>query len=174
MFDITSSKLLILGIVALIVVGPKDLPKLLRTIGLYMGMIRRQAAEFRAQFDEAMKESELAELKKDVETVGRDVEQTMRDAQATVERDVASANADLDKAIAETNAAAVGVPLPPDPPALAHDALNGLDTSSGVSSTGVTQPLPSPAAVTEEPAVAAASPTPQPQPAAAEPAKAAT
>lgn len=170
MFDITSSKLLILGLVALIVVGPKDLPKLLRTIGLYMGMIRRQAAEFRAQFDEAMKESELADLKKEVETVGRDVEQTMREAQATVERDVAAANADLDKAIAETNAAAGGMPLPPDPPAIVHDALNGLDTSSGTA----TPPLPSPVLAVEEPAVAAASPAPQPQPVAAEPAKAAT
>ena len=59
MFDITSSKLLILGIVALLVIGPKDLPALLRTIGKYMGIIKRQAAEFRAQFDEAMRESEL-------------------------------------------------------------------------------------------------------------------
>ena len=64
MFDITSSKLLILGIVALLVIGPKDLPALLRTIGKYMGIIKRQAAEFRAQFDEAMRESELHELKK--------------------------------------------------------------------------------------------------------------
>ena len=54
MFDITSSKLLILGIVALLVIGPKDLPALLRTIGKYVGIIKRQAAEFRAQFDEAM------------------------------------------------------------------------------------------------------------------------
>ena len=60
MFDITSSKLLILGIVALLVIGPKDLPALLRTIGKYVGIIKRQAAEFRAQFDEAMRESELA------------------------------------------------------------------------------------------------------------------
>ena len=57
MFDLTSSKLLILAVVALIVVGPKDFPALLRTIGRYMGMIRRQANEFRAQFDEAMREN---------------------------------------------------------------------------------------------------------------------
>jgi sec-independent protein translocase protein TatB len=63
MFDITSSKLLILAIVALIVVGPKDLPILLRTVGKYLGVIRRQAAEFRQQFDEAMREAELDHLK---------------------------------------------------------------------------------------------------------------
>ena len=41
MFDFTSSKLLILGIVALLVMGPKDLPALLRTIGKYVGIIKR-------------------------------------------------------------------------------------------------------------------------------------
>ncbi len=46
MFDITSSKLLILAIVALLVVGPKDLPILLRTVGKYLGVIRRQRAHF--------------------------------------------------------------------------------------------------------------------------------
>src|SRR5215471_12981446 len=69
MFDFTSSKLLILGIVALLVIGPKDLPALLRTVGKYVGIIKRQAAEFRAQFDEAMRESELAELRKSVESI---------------------------------------------------------------------------------------------------------
>ena len=91
MFDITSSKLLLLGIVALLVIGPKDFPALLRTIGKYIGIIRGHAKEFRAQFDEAMRETELAQLKKDMENIaqeteaslnatGREVEQTLNDA----------------------------------------------------------------------------------------------
>jgi sec-independent protein translocase protein TatB len=99
MFDITSSKLLILGIVALLVIGPKDLPALLRTIGKYVGIIKRQAAEFRAQFDEAMRESELAELRKDVEALGRDAEQSMRAAEQSVEKDWAQAQASVDSAL---------------------------------------------------------------------------
>jgi sec-independent protein translocase protein TatB len=110
MFDLTSSKLLILGIVALIVVGPKDLPILLRTIGKYMGIIRRQAAEFRSQFDEAMRESELDQIKKDVEGMGRDMETTMREAEMSVEREVAQANAELDAAVAQSD-----LPPPADP-----------------------------------------------------------
>ena len=51
MFDITSTKLLIIGVMALLVVGPKDLPVLLRTVGKYMAIIKRQAAEFRTQAD---------------------------------------------------------------------------------------------------------------------------
>ena len=96
MFDITSSKLLILGIVALLVIGPKDLPALLRTIGKYMGIIKRHAADFRAQFDEAMRESELEQLKKDVEKMGTEAEATMRAAELSVDKELADARQDVD------------------------------------------------------------------------------
>jgi sec-independent protein translocase protein TatB len=100
MFDLSSSKLLILGIVALIVVGPKELPFLLKTIGKYVGMIRRQAAEFRTQFDDAMRDSELSDIKKDVEKMGQDMETTMREAEINVEKEVATANAELEASLA--------------------------------------------------------------------------
>jgi sec-independent protein translocase protein TatB len=99
MFDVTSSKLLLLGIVILLVVGPKDLPLLLRTIGKYVGIIRRQAAEFRAQFEEAMRETELEQIKKEVESIGREAEASIAEAQTTVEKEFAEAKADVDKAM---------------------------------------------------------------------------
>ena len=99
MFDITSSKLLLLGIVALIVIGPKDLPVLLRTIGKYVGIIKRQAAEFRAQFDEAVRESELDQLKKDVESMGKEAEASMREAERNVTSELDAAKADVDTAL---------------------------------------------------------------------------
>ena len=120
MFDLSSSKLLILGLVALIVVGPKELPLLLRTLGKYMAMIRRQAAEFRSQFDDAMREAELDTVKKDLETMGRDVENTIRAAESSVENDVAAANADMDRALKPVEPASA-------PPELPIDHLNGLD-----------------------------------------------
>src|SRR6185503_10735421 len=86
MFDITSSKLLLLGIVALLVIGPKDFPALLRTIGKYVGIIRGHAKEFRAQFDEAMRESELTELKKDVENIAKETEASLQATGQTVEK----------------------------------------------------------------------------------------
>jgi sec-independent protein translocase protein TatB len=121
MFDITSSKLLILGIVALLVIGPKDLPALLRTIGKYMGIIKRHAADFRAQFDDAMRESELEQLKKDVEKMGTETEATMRAAELSVDKEVAAARQDVDALMAADAKPAT------DP--LAHDA-NGLPTTS--------------------------------------------
>jgi sec-independent protein translocase protein TatB len=99
MFDVTSSKLLLLGIVILLVVGPKDLPLLLRTIGKYVGIIRRQAAEFRAQFEEAMRETELEQIKREVESIGREAEASIAEAQTTVEKEFSEAKADVDKAM---------------------------------------------------------------------------
>jgi sec-independent protein translocase protein TatB len=64
MFDISWGKLVIIGVVALIVIGPKELPAVLRTLGQWMGKIRRMAGEFQGQFQEAMREAEMADLKK--------------------------------------------------------------------------------------------------------------
>jgi sec-independent protein translocase protein TatB len=144
MFDVTSSKLLILGLVALIVVGPRELPGLLRTIGKYVAMIRRQATEFRSQFDEAMRESELDQLRKEVQGVGEDLKKTVSEAETSLQQEVHSANAEVDAALAEVKQEAAA-------PLLQHDPLNGLEAG---------QPQPAPPLV--EPAVAAPAPAPAP------------
>lgn len=106
MFDLTSSKLLILAIVALVVVGPKDLPVLLRTLGRYLGMIRRHATEFRAQFDEAMRDAELAELRKEVNAMHDDMTKSIEEARSSVNDELSAAQRDVDNALAtpETSA----------------------------------------------------------------------
>src|SRR5438128_4393791 len=67
MFDISWGKLVIIGVVALIFIGPKELPAALRALGQWMTKIRRMASEFQGQFQEAMREAELADLKKEVD-----------------------------------------------------------------------------------------------------------
>src|SRR5579872_1281399 len=62
-------EILIAGVVALIVVGPKDLPILLRKFGQFMARVRAMAAEFRASFDEMARQSELDDLRKEVEAM---------------------------------------------------------------------------------------------------------
>jgi sec-independent protein translocase protein TatB len=64
MFDIGWSELLVIGIVALVVIGPKELPGVLRTVGQMVGKLRRMAGEFQGQFQEALREAELDGLKK--------------------------------------------------------------------------------------------------------------
>jgi sec-independent protein translocase protein TatB len=60
---------MILGAVALIVVGPKDLPILMRKVGQFVARMRAMAAEFRASFDEIARQSELDELRREVEAM---------------------------------------------------------------------------------------------------------
>ena len=69
MLDIGWSELLVIAIVAIVVVGPKDLPKLMRTFGFYAGKVRRMAADFQRQFQEAMAESEADEVRKNIEAI---------------------------------------------------------------------------------------------------------
>jgi sec-independent protein translocase protein TatB len=71
MFDLFDpGKLLIVAIVALLVIGPKDLPRVLRTIGQVVGKMRRMAGEFQGQFMDALKEAELDDIKKELKALG--------------------------------------------------------------------------------------------------------
>jgi len=83
--DIGGTELLVIAAVALIVVGPKDLPVLLRKLGQFVARIRGMANEFRASFDEMARQSELDELRKEV--------QAMRDGQYTAPMHEAAAQA---------------------------------------------------------------------------------
>src|SRR5215471_9789518 len=67
MFEFDAGKLIIIGIVALIVIGPKELPRVMRHVGEALAKMRRMAAEFRGQFLEAMRESEIDDIKAGVE-----------------------------------------------------------------------------------------------------------
>ncbi|WP_442754027.1 Sec-independent protein translocase subunit TatA/TatB [Methylocystis sp. JAN1] len=71
MFDLDPGKLIVIGIVALIAIPSKDLPRVLRTLGQATGRMRRMAAEFQGQFMEAMREAELVDLKKEIEETNR-------------------------------------------------------------------------------------------------------
>src|SRR5476651_1749945 len=69
MFDIGWGEFIVIGVVALIAIGPKELPGVLRMVGQWMGKARKMAAEFQGQFNEAMREAEMADLKKTFDDV---------------------------------------------------------------------------------------------------------
>ncbi|WP_454628146.1 Sec-independent protein translocase protein TatB [Bradyrhizobium cenepequi] len=69
MFDIGWSELVLIAVVALIAIGPKELPGVLRMVGQWMAKARRMAAEFQGQFQEAMREAEMADIKKSFDEV---------------------------------------------------------------------------------------------------------
>jgi len=141
--DITSSKLLILGLVALIVIGPKDLPALLRTIGKYMGIIKRHANDFRSQFEDAMRESELDQIK-------RDAEASMREAEEKIRNQMSEAQAGVDP-----NTILGGDPFADSKPATAALAPAAVDASAA---TPAALPAVEPAPAASEPAAPAPAP----------------
>lgn len=64
MFDIASGELLLVALVALLVIGPKDLPRVLRYVGQWVGKARQMASHFRSGIDEMVRQSELDDLEK--------------------------------------------------------------------------------------------------------------
>jgi sec-independent protein translocase protein TatB len=77
--EIGASELIVLAAVALIVVGPKDLPVLLRRIGQFVAKLRGFAADFRASFDEMARQSELDDLRKEVEQLRSSSKSSLED-----------------------------------------------------------------------------------------------
>ncbi|WP_152045688.1 Sec-independent protein translocase protein TatB [Aureimonas psammosilenae] len=81
MFEVGWSELLVIGVVLIVVVGPKDLPRMLRTFGRVTSQLRRMAGDFRRQFDDALREAEMDDVKETVRDIGRmDPRNSVRDA----------------------------------------------------------------------------------------------
>jgi len=113
MFDIDAGKILILGVIALVVLGPKELPRVMRQVGSALGKMRRMAAEFQTQFMDAMKESEMEELKKDMQKVADQAKVDINyDPAAETDRQIREAIEGRPKHQID---AATPTPLDPDP-----------------------------------------------------------
>jgi sec-independent protein translocase protein TatB len=143
MFGLGWGEMVVIGIVALIAIGPKELPTVLRTLGQWMGKVRRMANEFQGQFNEALREAEFADLKKHADDISssvsefsnidpladvqKDVERTFEETPATEPKPTEALSADATAAaLPPTDGAslpaailpAIEVPLPEVPPAL--------------------------------------------------------
>jgi sec-independent protein translocase protein TatB len=126
MFDIGWSELGVIAVVALIAIGPKELPGVLRMVGQWMGKARKMAAEFQGQFQEAMREAEMADLKKSFDEVKEAASGfTGGNLMTSLQKDVSSALRidDIDKpAVTETPATETPAiepsvtPTTPEPP----------------------------------------------------------
>jgi sec-independent protein translocase protein TatB len=120
MFDIGWSELVVIAVVALIAIGPKELPGVLRMVGQWMGKARKMAAEFQGQFQEAMREAEMADLKKSFDEVKEAATGfTSGNIMTSLQKDVSSALdiGDIDKPAEPP--AAIETPATPaiEPPA---------------------------------------------------------
>jgi sec-independent protein translocase protein TatB len=112
MFEIGWSELLLIGIVALIAIGPKELPTVLRTLGQWMSKLRRMASEFQSQFQEAMREAEMADLKKQVDEMTSQAQSYANfDPVSEVRRELESTQQQIESAM--VNPAGAATPSPP-------------------------------------------------------------
>ena len=165
MFGIDSSELLLIAIVALVVIGPKELPGLLRTWGKWMAQMRAMASEVRGHVDEMVRQSDLDEVKKqltassglDLQSLDptKEIRSHIQEGMAEGEKAIAEAKANLDNPLAEPESApqvAAEVPqaIAEAPPAAAE--------APQISAEPAVEPSPTPAAEVPEqkPAKAAA------------------
>ena len=146
MFDIGWSEFVVIAVVALIAIGPKELPGVLRMVGQWMGKARKMAAEFQGQFQEAMREAEMADLKKSFDEVKEAATGfTSGNLMSSLEKDVSNALRidEADKPAtdrpATTNLDAPAIPTPPEAPI--PEVFSGADAHALAS-----QPL----AITQE------------------------
>lgn len=151
MFDIGWSELVVIAVVALIAIGPKELPGVLRMVGQWMGKARKMAAEFQGQFQEAMREAEMADLKKSFDEV-REAATGITSGgniMTSLQKDVSDA-LQIDKPVDAQVASAIDAPVTPTTPVAPTpetfvEAETHAATSEPLAITGEAKSEPAPA-----------------------------
>ena len=127
MFDIGWSELLVIAVVAIVVIGPKDLPRALRTAGQWTGKVRRMARDFQSQFNEAIREAELETVTKEVQSVAR------MDPLASTKKEMDKIDADVRAGLGPSAVTSTPAPTAPSSaPAVDADLANLKADSSTV------------------------------------------
>jgi sec-independent protein translocase protein TatB len=133
MFDISWTEFLLIGVVALIVIGPKELPSVLRTLGQWTRKVRAMANDFQNQFQEAMREAEMADLKEQVDDIAHGIKHY--DPLKDVRADVEAAGKDIQSSLEQK-------PAPGKPATGSPDAIAANEFGAALPH----NPVPSPAA----------------------------
>ncbi|MEN6543122.1 Sec-independent protein translocase protein TatB [Parvibaculum sp.] len=127
MFDIGWSELLLVGVLALVFVGPKDLPRVMRTAGRYVGKMRAMAREFQQSFEDLARESELEELRKQVAELRNQSVAPLADIREAVETAGQAPKAEPETGSTEAKPEEVSARLPDDIAPGMADAIREAD-----------------------------------------------
>jgi len=133
MFDIGWTELLVIAVVAIVVIGPKDLPRAMRTVGQWTTKVKRMAGDFQRQFNEAVREAELEDVKKEVTKLGK------LDPMADLKKSLTKADTDLKADLKKVD----------------DSIASSLKTPDAVNPVPKTPPVAAPAAETTAAAIAA-------------------
>jgi len=145
MFDISFTELMIIGAVALVVIGPERLPRVARTAGHFLGRFQRYVAQVKSDISREMELAELKKLQTSVQDAARDLEQTVKSEMDSAEQELRSAESELRKAEEEIRRGAEIAP-----PAV-HMGMGPQLTSPEPSATDQASPSPSAANASEPP-----------------------
>jgi sec-independent protein translocase protein TatB len=167
MFGIDSPELLVIAIVALVVIGPKELPGMLRSWGKWMAKMRGMASEFRGHVDEMVRQSELDDVKKqlvDLQSLDptKEIKSIVQDGMAEGEKALADAKSTFDNPLAEPESApqiaveAAPATTPAEAGPTPEPAPAPIVAEGAPETAGATPPPAEPPAVEEKPAKAAA------------------
>lgn len=159
MFGIDSPELLVIAVVALVVIGPKELPALLRTWGKWMSQMRGMASEFRGHVDEMVRQSELDEVKKQLEGTAGGLDLQSLDPTKQIKQHIQEGMAEGDKAWAEAKST-LDNPLA-EPESAPQVAVEASPAAEAVSAVPAEEALPAP----EKPVEVAAEPPVESKPA---------
>jgi sec-independent protein translocase protein TatB len=155
MFDFEFSKLLVIGVIALLVIKPKDLPKALHTLGYWVRHARQVAAEFQRSLEQMAREAEIPDVKKELEDAGRsltaDIEQHIDPVE--IEKALNPLPTDPVAASAASEAAGIGTPPlePPTPPAAEEPTLPFPEPLPTQTAPGAAAPVLEPAGAPSSP-----------------------
>ena len=118
MFDISFSELLVIGVVALVVIGPERLPKVARTMGVLFGRLQRYVAQVKSDINREMELSELSKVKTEFEGAAREFQRDIETKMHEAERDIREVESEIDRQLKSDGGApaeAAAVPAAPAP-----------------------------------------------------------
>jgi sec-independent protein translocase protein TatB len=104
MFDIGFSELIVIGVVALVVIGPERLPKVARTLGVLVGRLQRYVAQVKSDINREMEMADLGKVKREFETAARSFQTDVESRATEVEREIREAQSQIDRELAATAA----------------------------------------------------------------------
>ncbi len=116
MFDIAFSELLLIGVVALVVIGPERLPKVARTMGVLFGRLQRYVAQVKTDINREMELSELSKVKTEFEGAAREFQRDIETGVSAAERDLRDVETDIDRQLRGDGGAGATVPAPESSP----------------------------------------------------------
>ncbi len=149
MFDIGFSELLMVGVVALVVVGPERLPKVARTLGVLFGRMQRYVSQVKSDINRELEAADLGKVKTEFEDAARSFQADIRSETAQAEREIREVQADMDRQLGEAAsqvASAGGHAAPAEPAAASPQLELGIEPAPAPAPAAAERPPPKPPA----------------------------